>query len=189
MWHITERPLVWKWHITPCPQVSNLLFSDLESDSSDFTHGFILALLFTNLYTILDRFFLIDYCGHKLVVPVSIRRYMLRSYYSYTHNLSSPTWHSGPVLIPVPMVPVHMVPYPYPHPHPYLWSRTRTRTRTNDFVTCRTRTHGLVPVPVPMVSNPYPYPWFVPILQVWKLSAPVSPHISFSMFTNRHRFT
>ena len=83
--------------------------------------------------------------------------------YSYTHSLSSVTWHLGPVPIPVPMVPIPMVPYPYPYP--YLWSRTHTRTHTHDFVTCRTRTHtrthGLVPVPVPipMVSNPYPYPY------------------------------
>ena len=87
--------------------------------------------------------------------------------YSYTHSLSSATWHLGPVPIPVPipvpMVPIPMVPYPYPYP--YLWSRTHTRTRTHDFVTCRTRTHtrthGLVPVPVPIpiVSNPYPYPY------------------------------
>ena len=53
----------------------NLLFSDLESDSNDFTHGFIPFLLFVNLDsdTILDRFLRIDYCGHKLVVPVPIQ--------------------------------------------------------------------------------------------------------------------
>ena len=62
-------------YITMCPQVSNLLFSDLESDSSDFTHGFILALLFANLESdsILNRFFCINYSGHKLVVPVPIQ--------------------------------------------------------------------------------------------------------------------
>ena len=85
---------------------------------------------------------------------------MLRSY-SYTHSLSSATWHPGPV--PMVGLPIPMVPYPYPYP--YLWSRTHTRTRTHDFITCRTRTHtrthGLVsvPVPIPMVSNPYPYPY------------------------------
>ena len=103
--------------------------------------------------------------------------------YSYTHSLSSVTWHLGPVPIPVPMVPIHdgpvpvpipisMVSYPYPYPYPWLchmsypypypypWSRTRTRTHT----------HGLepVPVPIPMASYPYPYPypWSVPTLQV-----------------------
>ena len=109
---------------------------------------------------------------------------MLRSY-SYTHSLSSATWHLRPVPIPVPMVPtrhgpvpvpipISMVSYPYPYPYPWLchmsypypypypWSRTRTRTHT----------HGLepVPVPIPMASYPYPYPypWSVPTLQVWQ---------------------
>ena len=142
MWNITERPLAWKcqryMYIALCPQVSNLLFSDLESDSSDFSHGFILALLFTNLNsdTILDRFSVLTIVDINLWY-LYLYRYpgtMLRRYNnSYTHSLSSATWHPGPVPIPVPMVPLPMVPYPYPYP--YIWSCTRTHT------------HGPVPVP------------------------------------------
>ena len=56
------------------PQVSNLHFSDLESDSGDFTHRFILAPLFTNLDSdTMDGFFRVDYCGHKLVVPQPVQ--------------------------------------------------------------------------------------------------------------------
>ena len=110
----------------------------------------------------------------KIPNPIWYPGTMLRSY-SYTHRLSSATWHPGPVPIPVPMVPIPTVPFPYPYP--YLMSRTHTRTRTHDFVTCRThthtRTHGLgrVPLPIPMASYPYPYPypWSVPTLQVCRM--------------------
>ena len=75
------------------PQVSNLLFSDLESDSdaNDFTHGFILALLFTNLDsdTILDRFLTIVDINLWYLYLYRYPGTMLGSYYSYIHSLSS----------------------------------------------------------------------------------------------------
>ena len=121
-------------YITLCPQLSYLHFSDLKShaDSAQATllmdsYSFFYLQICTLTQYWID--FSVSYCGHKLVI-LYLYRYpdtMLCSY-SYTHSLSSATWHPGPIPIPVsvPMVPIPMVPYPYPYP--YLWSRTCTRT-------------------------------------------------------------
>ena len=155
VWHITKRPLVWKcqryMYITlkmSAPRIQTYIFQTWESDSGNFIHGFVLALVFTNP----DSDTILDIFPYWLLWALTCNTCIYTS-----------TRVQCCVAIAIPTV-VHpridiLDPYPYQYPwypYPYKWSRTHTYyTCTHDFVTCCTLIHTHT-----YVSYMYPYPWF-----------------------------